>query len=66
VGWGISVEGFGEAEFLAISESVFLEIAWLVGPNGGFHRSGYKFTRPWSKIAVLLKINLCSSEHSYI
>jgi hypothetical protein len=39
-GPGISVEGFGVAEFLAISENVFLEIAWLVGPNGGFQRGG--------------------------
>jgi hypothetical protein len=40
VGWGISVEGFGEAEFLTIPENVFLEIAWLVGSNGGFHIGG--------------------------
>ena len=40
MGWGISVEGFGEAEFLAISENVSIEIAWLVGPNEGFHKGG--------------------------
>ena len=38
---GVSLlSGFGEVEFLAISENVFVEIAWLVGPNGGLQRGG--------------------------